>query len=39
MILAIGSVQRINGTTVSITSHWGGGEVTSADGLRFTVPV
>ena len=26
-------------TTIPITAHWGGGEVTSADGLRFTVPV
>jgi TnpA family transposase len=26
-------------TTIPITAHWGGGEVTSADGLHFTVPV
>jgi len=26
-------------TRISLARHWGGGEVASADGLRFTVPV
>ena len=38
--LARGNARLVNEQThIPLTQHWGGGEVASADGLRFVVPI